>query len=161
MIVVADTSVVLNLCRVQHERLLQQLFRRVLIPEEVAGGFVRLTKINKRFSGLMLPDWIEVLSAPKSLPIEVIRAELDADEAAAIALFLNQKAEALLMDESLGRSVAEKLGIRTMGIVRILIDARDRELISNVRLLLDRLHTEANFWMAPELKSRVLQMVGE
>jgi predicted nucleic acid-binding protein len=42
MIVVADTSVILNLCRVQHERLLLQLFRRVLIPERVASEFARL-----------------------------------------------------------------------------------------------------------------------
>jgi len=59
MIVVADTSVILNLCRVGHEQLLQQLFKRVLVPEEVAGEFVRLAKTQKRFTGLLLPGWIE------------------------------------------------------------------------------------------------------
>src|ERR1017187_4069055 len=112
MIVVADTSVILNLCRIQHEHLLQQLFKRILIPDEVADEFARLVKIQKRFSGLVLPAWIEVLPSPKSIPVEVVQAELDAGEAAAIALFLKQKAEALLIDEALGRSVAEKLGIR-------------------------------------------------
>ncbi|HXI70623.1 MAG TPA: DUF3368 domain-containing protein [Verrucomicrobiae bacterium] len=161
MIVVADTSVILNLCRIQHERLLQQLFKRVLIPDEVAGEFTRLTKMQKRFSGLLLPDWIETLPAPKSFPVEVIQAELDAGEAAAIALFLQQKAEALLIDELLGRSVAERLGIRTIGIVRILIEAHDRKLISSVRILLDRLENEANFWVSADLRLRVLQMAGE
>jgi hypothetical protein len=161
MIVIADTSVILNLCRVQHEHLLQQLFKRVLIPNEVAGEFERLAKIQKRFAGLVLPNWIEIVSAPASFPAEVIKAELDADGSAAIALFLKQKADALLIDESLGRSVAEKLGIRTMGIVRILIEARDRKLIFNVKFLLDRLETEANFWISRGLRLQILKLAGE
>jgi len=161
MIVVADTSVVLNLCRIQHEHLLQKLFQRVLIPDAVAGEFARLAKIQKRFSGLVLPAWIAVLPAPKSFPPEVMLAELDAGEAAAIALFLKQKADALLIDESLGRSVAKKLGIRTIGMIRILIEAHDRKMISSVKVLLDRLETEANFWISPDLRRQVLQLVGE
>jgi predicted nucleic acid-binding protein len=161
MIVIADTSVILNLCRVQHEHLLQQLFKRVLIPAEVAGEFARLAKIQKRFTGLVLPGWIEILPAPKSFPMEVIQAELDAGEAAAIALFLKQKADALLIDESLGRSVANKLGIRTIGIVRILIESRDRKLIPRAKVLLDRLENEAGFWISSDLRQRVLQLAGE
>ena len=110
---------------------------------------------------MVLPAWIEVLPSPKSFPVEVVQAELDAGEAAAIALFLKQKAEALLIDEALGRSVAEKLGIRTMGIIRILIEARDRELISSVTVFLDRLEREAGFWISPDLRNRVLQLAGE
>jgi uncharacterized protein len=161
MIVVADTSVILNLCCVQHEHLLQQLFKRVLIPTEVADEFTQLTKTQKRFSGLILPSWIEILPSPKSVPAEVIQAELDAGEAAAIALFIDRKADALLIDESLGRSVAAKLGIRTIGIIRILIEARDRKLISSLKILLDRLESEANFWIAGDLRRQVLQMAGE
>src|ERR1017187_2501903 len=99
MIVVADTSVILNLCRVQHEHLLQQLFQRVLIPAEVADEFARLTKIQKRFSDLVLPNWVEISSVPQILPPEVIQAQLDIGESAAIALCLNQKADVLLIDE--------------------------------------------------------------
>ena len=52
MIVAADTSVILNLCPVQHERLLQQLFKRVLIPAKVASEFERLARAQARFTGL-------------------------------------------------------------------------------------------------------------
>lgn len=105
MIVVADTSVILNLCCVQHERLLQQLFQRVLIPVQVADEFARLSKVQQRFSQLVLPDWIEILPSPQSFPPEVVQAHLDLGESAAIALCLNQHADALLIDESLGREV--------------------------------------------------------
>jgi hypothetical protein len=161
MIVVADTSVILNLCRVQHERLLQQLFKRVLIPAQVADEFARLSKAQQRFSGLALPDWIEILPSPKSFPPEVIQAHLDLGESAAIALCLKQKADALLIDESLGREVAARLGVRTIGILGILVEARRRQFISDVKTVLQRLETEAGFWIAPGLRDRVLTLVNE
>ena len=161
MIVVADTSVILNLCRVQQERLLQQLFQRVLIPSQVADEFARLSKVRQRFSGLALPDWIEILLAPQTFPPEVVQAHLDLGESAAIALYLNQKADALLIDESLGREVAAKLGVRTIGILGILIEARRRKFIPDVKTILERLESEAGFWIAPSLRTRVLQLAGE
>jgi hypothetical protein len=161
MIVVADTSVILNLCRIQHEHLLQQLFKRVLIPAEVADEFARLIKVQERFFGLVLPRWIEILPAPKSFPVRIMEIQLDAGESAAIALCLDQKADALLIDEKIGREVAMKLGIHTVGILGILIDARNKKLISNVKILLERLENEASFWISAELRRRVLQMAGE
>jgi predicted nucleic acid-binding protein len=161
MIVVADTSVILNLCRVQHEHLLQQLFKRVLIPVEVADEFARLTKIQKRFSGLTLPAWIEISSAPQTFPPEVLQAQLDIGESAAIALCLNQKADVLLIDEKIGREIAVGLGIRIVGIAGVLVDAKNEKLISSVKILLDRLESEANFWISSDLRLRVLQLAGE
>ena len=161
MIVVADTSVILNLCRVQHEHLLQQIFKRVLIPREVADEFVRLAKTQPRFSGLVLPDWIEISFAPQTFPPEVAQAELDIGESAAITLCLKQKADVLLIDESSGRAVATKLGIRIVGIAGILVDAKNDQLISSVNILLDRLELEANFWISMDLRRQILQLAGE
>ena len=161
MIVVADTSVILNLCRVQHEHLLQQLFQRVLIPSQVADEFTRLVKVPQRFFGLALPEWIEILSVTQAYPPEVVQANLDSGESAAIALCLNQHADVLLIDESLGREVAAKLGVRTIGILGVLIEARRRKLVPDVTSVLERLETEAGFWIAPSLRIRVLQLAGE
>jgi predicted nucleic acid-binding protein len=161
MIVVADTSVILNLCRVQHEHLLPQLFKRVLIPMEVADEFSRLTKIQKRFFGLVLPSWIEISPEPQTFPQEVVQAQLDIGESAAIALCLNLKADVLLIDEMIGREVAAKLGVRTVGIMGILVDARNQKLISSVKVLLDRMENEAGFWISSDLRLHVLQLAGE
>ena len=129
MIVVADTSVVLNLCRVEHDQLLRTLFGRVLVPAEVAFEFNRLAGAAPRFTGVILPGWIEVVPTPP-LPALVRAANLDPGEAAAIALCLEQTADALLVDESLGRAVAARLGLRTRGSLGILLEARARHLIA-------------------------------
>ncbi len=160
MIVVADTSVVLNLCRVEHVTLLRTLFGRVLVPVEVVSEFQRLAGVDPRFAALKLPAWIEVTPAPP-LPPVVAAANLDPGEAAAIALCLGQTADALLIDETLGRAVAAGLGLRTIGILGILLQARARGVIPNIAPVLDRLEQEAGFWIAPSLRSHVLQLAGE
>jgi len=160
VIVVADTSVVLNLCCVGQEQLLFSLFGRVLVPTEVATEFRRLAGADARFAGLMLPAWIEVMCAPPPPP-EVSAANLDTGETAAIALCLGQSADALLVDESLGRAVAARLGLRTIGILGVLLDARSHGLIERVAPVLDDLERTAGFWIAPPLRARVLQLVGE
>ena len=86
---------------------------------------------------------------------------LDLGEAAAIALCFSQTADALLVDESLGRAVAARLGLRTIGILGILVEARSQNLIPKVVPVLDRLEQEAGFWIAPALRTCVLQLVGE
>lgn len=53
MIVVTDTSVVLNLCRVGLEGLLQDLFGEVLAPPAVASEFQRLAAMDPRFIGIL------------------------------------------------------------------------------------------------------------
>lgn len=160
MIVVADTSVILNLCRVQHEHLLPPLFGRVLIPHEVATEFVRLAGVDVRFAGLQLPAWIEQMTAPPP-PAVVIQANLDTGETAAISLCLVNRADVLLMDETLGRAVAAQLGLKAVGILGIVLAARRQGLIGAVEPVLDRLERDAGFWIAPSLRQRVLALAGE
>lgn len=58
MIVVSDTSVLLNLCRIGRVELLARLFHEVVIPLEVAAEFGRLAHQAARFQGLVLPGWV-------------------------------------------------------------------------------------------------------
>jgi predicted nucleic acid-binding protein len=160
VIVVADTSVILNLCCIQHEHLLQALFGRVLIPNEVASEFTRLAGTDKRFANLTLPLWTETLAAPPPSR-EVLDAKLDTGETAAIALCLSTQADLLLIDETLGRSVANRLGIKTVGILGILLDAYQRGHIPRVSPILDRLEREAGFWVSPALRSKILARARE
>jgi uncharacterized protein len=161
VIVVADTSVVLNLCCVEQVALLRQLYRRVLVPSEVAVEFTRLAAREQRFAGLVLPEWIEVLPSPRTTPLQVASAGLNTGETAAIALCLSEAADALLIDETLGREVAARLGIRTNGLLGVLLEAKRRGHLSEVRGVLDLLESRAGFWVSPRLRARVLSLARE
>lgn len=133
MIVVADTSVLLNLCRVGQVELLQLLFHEVVIPLEVGAEFTRLSLQVPRFTGLTLPSWLRQQAVSGVPPSVRTAAGLDPGEIAALALALEIHADAILVDERRGHEVARQLGLRTIGVLGILLKARTSGMISSNR----------------------------
>ncbi len=161
VLVVSDTSVLLNLCRVSAEGLLPELFQEVWIPPAVAAEFSRLTKSRPRFQGLMLPGWVQI-SPPVQVPSEVRACpDLDAGESEALALALEWHADAVLIDEAAGRRAAGLLKVPFVGVAGILLRARQSGLIPAVRPVFVRLRAEAGFWLHPDFEVEVLRLAGE
>ena len=65
------------------------------------------------------------------------------------------------MDERLGRETAHHLGLRYIGLIGVLIEARHKGLISAVKPHLDALRDMAGFRIRDELYLRVLRDEGE
>lgn len=86
---------------------------------------------------------------------------LQAGEIAALSLALELRADLVLMDEAEGRAAATALHLVTMGVLGILLRARQRDLIPAVTPLLDRLQHQARFWIAPSLRTAILSAAGE
>ena len=161
MIVVADTSVILNLCCVQQDHLLPALFHVVWIPDEVRIEFERLSLHQPRFHDLRLPVWALIQpAAPISAALAAL-PNLHAGETAALALALNGHADAVLMDESAGRRAAHLLGLPVIGVLGVLLQARRSGLLPAIKPVLQRLAAEAGFWLSPVLVADVLRKCGE
>ena len=161
MIVVADTSVILNLCCVEQAHLLPALFHEVWIPDEVRIEFERLSLHQPRFQGLRLPDWARIQPAePVSAALAAL-PNLHAGETAALALALNRQADAVLMDESAGRRAAQLLGLPVIGVLGVLLQARRSGLLPAIKPVLERLAAEAGFWLSPVLMKEALRKSGE
>ena len=160
MLVVADTSVLLNLCRVGHEHLLPPLFREVQIPPAVHGEFVQLSQNHARFRGLVLPGWVKISTAV-AVPREVADCpDLDAGETEALALALQIQADAVLLDEAAARLAAVHSSYPSSESPAFFF-AKAHGLIATVRPVLDRLRAEAAFWLAPAFQAEVLRLAGE
>jgi predicted nucleic acid-binding protein len=86
---------------------------------------------------------------------------LDAGEANAIALALELQANDLLIDERLGRQEALRLGLSIIGILSILLIAKQRNLIPRVQPVMDTLINQAGFRVSPQLYQRVLAISQE
>jgi predicted nucleic acid-binding protein len=93
--------------------------------------------------------------------VTALQAELDEGEAEAIALAIQLKAHLLLLDERRGRAVASRLGLRFIGLLGVLVEAKQKGYISRVKPLLDHLIAKAGFWVSHQLYARVLREVGE
>ena len=160
MIVVTDTSVVLNLCLLGLEALLPNLFGEVQAPPAVKDEFVRLANVDPRFASLAFPSFI-ILHSPKAIHPLLLSPRLHRGECEALSLAAEIQGSLVLMDERAGRAAASKLGLQCIGLLGILIEARRSNLISNLAPQLDRLQTEARFWFPPSLRIQVLQLAGE
>src|SRR5437667_376218 len=115
MIVVADTSVFLNLGRIRQELLLPALYGEVFAPPEVQREFLNAVERYPRFRDLIFPEWVRVRAPTQPLSDLAPWARLDPGESDAIALAAELRADLLLVDEDRGRRTARQLGLRTAG----------------------------------------------
>jgi hypothetical protein len=104
-------------------------------------------------------DWLAKCHLENPLP-PLLSMELDPGEAETIALALEKRVGRVLIDESIGRQMATYLGLRPTGTVGILLRAKKREYIPEVRPLLDNL-MKRGFWLKQDLYEWVVAEANE
>jgi len=162
LIVVSDTSVFTNLAAIGHLHLLQQLYDRIFIPTAVYQELI----VDPPVPGTVEVEtlqWLEVRCVSNRAIVEQLqnRAQLDPGESEAITLALEINADLLLIDERRGRTEANRLGIRITGLLGVLVEAKQRALISAVQPLMDDLIATSQFRVSQALYSQILAIVGE
>ena len=88
-------------------------------------------------------------------------AELDLGEAEAIVLAKEISADYLLVDETQGRQVALREGLRVIGLLGVLLEGKDRGYISSIRQVISELETIAGFRVADGVKQIMFRAAGE
>ncbi len=158
MIIVSDKSPITNLIQIGKLDLLRVLYQKIVIPSEV---FSELAYLENQKTILEKEYWIEPRQcSDKSLMPELL-TKVDKGEAEAISLALELKADFILIDEQTGRNVAEEYGLKITGILGVLVQAKQKMLISEVRFYMEQLREEAGFRIHPCLFEQILKMVGE
>ena len=161
MIVVSDTSALSNLVLVNHLWLLEAIYQVVIIPDAVAAELAAAS--HPKIPAILQLSWIQTQSLSDSQLAEQLQQErgLDVGEANAIALALELQADDLLMDERLGRQEAVRLGLSIIGILGILLVAKQRNLIPQVQPVMDELINQVGFRVSAQLYQRVLALAQE
>ena len=159
--VVSNTSPLTNLAAIGAMGLLERLFGRLHIAEAV--------RLELEADGHDWPGRAEVAAAPwvechrienRSLVL-ALSQDLDAGESETIALGLEIGATLVLMDERDGRHRAQRMGLRTMGVVGVLLRAKERGLLLAVRPSLDALRSHAGFWLSDAVYRQALSVANE
>lgn len=158
MIVVGDTSPISNLLKIGRIELLRDLYETVVIPAAVSREIDFLEE-NRRLVAEI--DWIRVVELENRELLNLLDSELDTGEAEAIALSLELKADVLLIDEVDGRREAKNHGLDVTGLIGVLLEAKQAGFIDQVKPEIDKLATEAKFWMSPHLINLALELANE
>ncbi|UBF29258.1 DUF3368 domain-containing protein [Kovacikia minuta CCNUW1] len=162
MIVVSDTSPLSNLAIVEHLWLLRQLYTTVIIPQAVANELASAGDEDQRVTDVLFLDWVEIREVTNlELVAELRQRNLDLGEAEAITLTVELQADELLIDERLGRREATQLGLPIVGILGVLLVAKQRGLIPAVQPVMNALISEAGFRVSSQLYTDILSAAGE
>lgn len=161
MIVVTNTSPLLNLAVIGEARLLPELFGRVTAPNMVREEIDSLRLRDQRFRSADTANAAVFATVRDASRVALLSLHLDPGEAGAIALALELRADLILLDERRATRAARQLGLRTLGLLGVLLLAKRKGLIDQVRPLLDRLETDAGFWIARDLRQQVCRAAEE
>lgn len=156
--VVVDTTPLLSLLKLNRLDLLHNLYGKVIIPhavfEEIEAG-----KLFDFYEDLSNINWIEILRIQDENAVFALET-LDAGEAETIALAIEINADLVVIDEKLGRYEAKKRGLRLTGTLGILLKAKEKGFISEIKPLLSKL-TSQNRWISNQLIAQALLLANE
>ena len=158
MVVISDTTAITNLYQIKLLLIVKELYGEIIIPE---GVYEELSKFSNQKSAIDKSDWIKVKKIEDESLVKELLEELDQGEAEAITLAIETKSDLLVIDEQKGRIVARRYGLRIIGILGILINAKRKKIIPQVKPYMLELIDEAGFHLSKKLYREILKRVGE
>jgi predicted nucleic acid-binding protein len=158
MLIICDSSPLIALSKCDKLDILDHLFDKALIPEQVYHEFSVLGKPE----AAKITAWAQG-KVDRPGDAHLLRAHtlsLGLGETAAIALYWEKSADFLFIDERKGRRIAAQNGIKIIGIVGILLAAKDKGLIRAVKPFLDLL-LQSSYYISDSLYRTGLKSAKE
>lgn len=161
MIVVSNTSPLTNLGAIGQFDLLKNLFGKIYIAN---GVWDELNASGQQWPGsreVSDADWITKHAAQNAHLVRTLRRDLDRGESESIALAAAKTADLILLDEKDGRLAAKRLGLRTMGVLGVLLRAKAKGHLTEIQPSLEMLREHAGFYLSEALYVKTLALAGE
>lgn len=160
VIIVADASPLIALAKLNQLSLLNTLFTEVHVPETV---LLEVSADHTRNDARLLVEFLNKHAHKHTDEnndfCQRLRRSLDEGEIQALSL-ARQLSCGVLMDELRGRKVATHYQIPVVGVLGVLIQAKQQGLIDAAAPLIDKLQQE-NYRLSPALIETVLKRLGE
>jgi predicted nucleic acid-binding protein len=148
-VVIADTSCLIVLSKIQSLELLSKLYTEIVITPVVAFEY-----------SMPLPDWIIIKNHSNPALQKELEKQLDVGEASSIALALELENPLLIVDDLLARKKVISLNLEFTGTLGILARSKKLGIIASVKPLLEKLKN-INFRMSPSVEEDILRQCNE
>ena len=157
MILIADSSALVALSVCNSLDLLEALFGEVKVPQAVFDEVSVSHKPEAIALTVYLQGKVESVNTDDYVYLD---AYADAGETVAMLLYKQIDADWLLIDDRRGRKIAVVNKIQTIGSLGVLLSAKKRGLISEIKPKLELL-AESDLYLSNSLIKTVLEMAGE
>ncbi len=161
MIVVSNTSPITNLAAIAQFEVLRRLYGELHIAW---GVWEELNAEGRQWPGsneVASADWIHRNTVQNQALVAALRRDLDKGEAESIALAVELGADMILLDEKEGRHAAQRFGLRVVGVVGVLLEAKAQGAIEKLQPCLDSLRQTAGFYLSESVYKSALTLAGE
>lgn len=156
--VVSNTTPIISLLKLGRLELLHKLYSQICIPTAVYKE-IEAGKTKRYYQDLSQLDWITIAKIQDKQAVKFF-LDLDAGEAEAIVLATEINADLIILDEKPGRFHAKHADLKVTGTIGILVKAKAKGFIKELKPLLDEL-TNKNVWISDKLKIEILKRVDE
>ena len=158
MLIVSDTSCITNLIQIDQFNLLSAIYTTVIISPVVKKELQQF----HLFSNEDVEKLNLVIQTPINIPaVNQLMLQLDAGESESIILAEELNADFLLVDERKATKIANERGLTTIGILGVILLAKQNKHIESVKLLLDDLKSKTTFHFSHSLYTKIIQLAGE
>ncbi|BAZ81557.1 MAG: DUF3368 domain-containing protein [Sphaerospermopsis kisseleviana] len=147
-VAVTNSTCLIGLERIGRLEILPQVFSFIFIPLAVQ----KEVGINE--------DWPIVQPVANLALVAALKTQLDPGEAEAITLAIELGDVFLIIDERNARGIAQQMGLKVIGTLGMLLRAKEKGVISEVKPLIMSLES-VNFRIAPALIQKALILAGE
>lgn len=158
-LIIADSSPLIGLARIGQLGLLPKLANRIVVPAAVHAEVTAARADAPGAAEVAAQAWIEVQEADP-VAVAPLLILVGRGEAEAIALAQWDSAAVLLVDDLRARKLAQRLGLRRMGTVALLGQAKREGLIPKLKPTLDALVAQG-IYIRRELIEAALNEAGE
>lgn len=160
MIVISDTSCIGYLIIIDRLFLLKDNFLEIVIPQTVHKEVLQLSE-KYDLSRYLHSDWISINTIKNNKLYNELLKVVDEGESEAIVLSQEINADLLLIDERKGTEIARSFGIRTIGLLGVLLLSKEKKIIPLVQPILDELIANTTFRITKILYTNVLKQANE
>ena len=139
MKIICDAAVLIGLASIARLDLLEKLFWKIYIPEGVYGEVVVRGGDRPGAKELDQAKWVKTVKVKDRTAVSLLASEFGIGESEVLVLGKELKADWLIIDDARARAAAISGGYRVVGLAGVLLLAKQRDLINEIKPLLKQL----------------------
>jgi hypothetical protein len=155
-----SVSPIIFLYRINALHWLPRIFDEIWMPSVVMDDL-----LHAKFIGYDVPSpfdlpWVQYQDPQLTVPSTWVSLDLSSGEVAAMSLAFENADCIVLLDDPLARRAARSVGLNYWGTLKILMEAKARDLIPEITTYVDRL-ASSSLLITPENRQRILTLAKE
>ncbi|MDZ7261896.1 MAG: DUF3368 domain-containing protein [candidate division KSB1 bacterium] len=158
--VIVNTTPLISLAIIGKFDLLKKIYTKVFIPKAVHQEILAGGEESPGFKELQSARWVKIAEISDEKAREFLLLELDEGESEVIILAEEKKADLVILDDHLARSIAELRGLKITGTLGVLIKAKKLGFILEIKSLIGTLRKNG-IWISDRVYEIVLKEAGE